>query len=69
MPGWNQENTEQHDLKIIHILRSRYQPKILGHIIKNKQKNKFVCIHEILRFIIMIMKVKMKKRYDINRPV
>ena len=31
-------------LKIIHILHSRYRPKIIGHILKNKQKNKCVCI-------------------------
>ena len=37
---------------------------------KNKQKNKCVCIHEIIRLIIMKMKMKMKKRchrYGINR--
>ena len=55
-------------LKIIHILNPN--PKIIGHIPKNKEKNKCVCIHEIIRFIIMKMKVKMKKRshrYDRNR--
>ena len=54
-------------LKIIHILH----PKIIGHILKNKQKNKFVCIHEFMRLIIMKMKMKMKNkspRYDINKP-
>ena len=58
-------------LKIIHILHPRYHPKIIGHILKNKQKNKCVCIHEIIRLIIMKMKMKMKNRshrYDINRP-
>ena len=38
---------------------------------KNKQKSKCVCIHEIIRFIIMKIKMKMKNRsyrYDINRP-
>ena len=37
---------------------------------KSKQKNKCVCIHEIIRLIIMKMKMKMKNRshrYDINR--
>ena len=50
-------------LKIIHILH----PKIIGNILKNKQ-NKCVCIHEIIRQIIMKMKMKMKNtshRYDI----
>ena len=28
---------------------------------KNKQKNKYICIHEITRLIIMKMKMKMKK--------
>ena len=58
-------------LKIIHILHSRYHPRIMGHIPKNKQKNKCVCIHEIIRLIIMKMKIKMKNRshrYNINRP-
>ena len=33
-----------------------------GHILKNKEKNKCVCINEIMRFIIMKMKMKTKKR-------
>ena len=56
-------------LKIIHILHPPY-PKIIGHILKNKQKNKCV-YHEIIQFIIMKMKMKMKNRsprYDIYRP-
>ena len=39
--------------------------------LKNKQKNKCVCIYEIIRLIIMKMKMKMKNRsnrYDINSP-
>ena len=58
-------------LKIIRMFHPRYQPRIIGHILKNKLKNKFLCIHEILRLIIMKMKMKMKKRsprYVINRP-
>ena len=42
-----------------------------GHILKNKRKNNFVCIHEIIRLTIMKMKVKMKNRshrHDINGP-
>ena len=58
-------------LKIILILHPCYHPKIIGHILKNKQKNKRVYIHEIIQLIIMKMKMKMKNRshrYDINRP-
>ena len=58
-------------LKIVHILHQPYHPKVIGHILKNKQKNKCVCIHEIIRLIIMRMKMKMKNRshrYGINRP-
>ena len=58
-------------LKIIHILRSHYNPKIIGYILKNKQKNNCVCFDEVIRLNIMKMKMKMKKRsrrYDINRP-
>ena len=56
----------------IQVIHSRYHPKKLGHILKNKQKNKCVCIHEIVRLIIMKMKVKMKSRshrYDMNKPI
>ena len=48
-------------LKIIHIFHARYHLKKLGHILKNKQKNNFICIHE---------KMKLKSRshrYDIDR--
>ena len=58
-------------LKIIQIYHPRYHPKIIGHILKNKQKNKCVSIHEVLWLIIMKMKMKMKNRphrYYINRP-
>ena len=58
-------------LKIIHILHQRYYLRIIGHSLKNKQKNKCFCIHEIIRLIIkeMHMKIKNKSnRYDINRP-
>ena len=39
-------------------------------MLKNKQKNNCVCIHEIMRVIIIKMKLKMKNRshrFDINR--
>ena len=57
-------------LKIIHILHMRYHPEIIEYILKNKQKNMNVCIHEIIRLIIMKMKIKIKSRshrYNINR--
>ena len=72
----NQVNGKQYPeaelllLKIIYILSPRYYPKITGHILKNKEKNKRVLIHEITQLIIMKMKMKMKnrsRRYDVNR--
>ena len=54
-------------LKIIHILHHVIIQKTV-HILKHKQS---VCIHEIIRLIMMIMKIKMKnrsRRYDKNRP-
>ena len=56
-------------LKIMHILHPRYHLKIIGHILKNKQK--CVCFHEIIRLIIMKTEMKIKNRphrYDIHRP-
>ena len=58
-------------LKIIHILHPHYHPKIIEHIVKNKQKNMCVCFYEIIRLIIMKMEMQMKNRshrYDIDRP-
>ena len=58
-------------LKFIHILHPNYHLKIIRHTLKNKQINKYVCIHEIIRAITMKMKMKIKNkshRYDINRP-
>ena len=58
-------------LKIIRILHPHYHAKIIGHILQNKQKSKCVYIHEIIRLIIMTMKIRMKNRshrYSINRP-
>ena len=49
--------------KIIHILHPRFHPKIIGQILKDKQKSK--------RLIIMKVKMKMKKRShrcNISRP-
>ena len=56
-------------LKMIHILHPHYHPKIIGHTLKNKQKNKCVFIDEIIQLIIMKMKMKKKNRshrYNIN---
>ena len=54
-------------LKVIHILHQYYHPKVIGHILKNKQTKKCVCMHHIIRLIIMKMKNK-SNRQDINRP-
>ena len=64
----NQANAKQRPdaelllLKIIHILNPGYHPKIIVHIRKNKQKNKFICTRETIGLIIMKMKMKMKTR-------
>ena len=58
-------------MKIISILHARYYRTITGHILKNKQQNKHVCIHEIMELIILKMKTKMEidsRKYGINRP-
>ena len=65
------ENTDQNNSDISRSVHQRYHPKVIGHILKNKQKDKCVCIHEIIRLIIMKMKMKMENRshiYDMNRP-
>ena len=57
--------------KIIGILHPCYHLTITGHILKNKQKNKHVCIHKIMQLIKMKMKTKMEinsRKYGINRP-
>ena len=57
--------------KIIHILSPRYDPKMMWHILKNKQKSKLVFTHEITWLIIMKLKMKVKDRshrLDMNRP-
>ena len=58
-------------LKIIYFLHQHYHPKIIGYILKNKQKNMNICIYEIMQLIIIKMEMKVKNRshrYDINRP-
>ena len=49
-------------LKIIRILHPRYHLKIIRHSLKNNQTNNCACIHEIIRLIIMKMKMKMRKK-------
>ena len=64
----NQANAKQHVendfsyLKIIHTLHPHYLQKILGHILKNKQKGQSVFTHEITRLITMKMKMKIKNK-------
>ena len=52
-------------LKIIHILHQRYHPKIIGNIIKYKQK-KQVCLY--LWDYTINHNENGLHRYDINRP-
>ena len=47
--------------KTTHILQSLYYPEIMGHILKIKQTSKYIFIHDIIRLIIMKMKMKIKK--------
>ena len=49
-------------LKTIHILHPRYHSKIIEYTLKNTQRNKCICIDEIIRLIIKKMKVKLKNR-------
>ena len=64
-----QANATQHPeaelllFEIFHILHPRCHPKIIGYVLRNKQKNKGVCIHEIIRLIIMKMKMKWKTNH------
>ena len=70
MPGWNWQKIKQmlsNTLRlnfwqpnIVRIRHLRYHLTITGHFLKNKQKNKGVCILEIMQLVIMIMKTKMK---------
>ena len=58
-------------LKIYYNLHPHYHPKIIGHILKKSQKNKYVCMQYIIRVTLMKMKMKMNKRShrcDIIRP-
>ena len=63
----NEANAKQHPeaglLLFIHIFHQHYHPKIIGHILKNNQKNK--CFHEIMQLLIM----KMKMGLDMDRNI
>ena len=50
-------------LKIVLILHPRYHPKIIGHILKNRQKKECLCIRAINHNEI---KMKMKNRSHRN---
>ena len=72
----NQANAEQHpEAELLLFENFSHSSSVLFSksnmaYSKNKQKNKCVCIHEIMRLIIMKLKMKMKNRshrYDINR--
>ena len=54
-------------LKIIYLLHSRYHPKTIGHVLKNKQKHKFVC-YTINHNENEDKNEKRLHRYDITRP-
>ena len=50
-------------LKIVLILHPRHHPKIIGHILKNRQKKECLCIRAINH---NEMKMKMKNRSHRN---
>ena len=70
----NQAKAKQHPEAKLLLFENYSQSSstlIIGHILKNKEKNKCVCILEIIRLIIMKMKIKMKNglhKHNINRP-
>ena len=66
--GWTFAIGKLFKKNVNHTRYQCYHPKVIEHILKNKQKNKCVCTHQIIRFIIIKMKIKMKNRshrYDI----
>ena len=75
----NEANAKQHleAERILFEICSHFSSRVSSKInrtylfLKNNQKNKCVCIHEVIGLIIMKIKVKMKNRshrYDTNRP-
>ena len=69
----NQANAKQHPEAEL-LLFENYthsSPKPIGHVLKKKQKNKCVCVHKIIRLILLKKKMKIKNRshrHDINKP-
>ena len=59
----NQGNTNQHpEAKLCYLKKHPcYCPEKIEHILKNKQKNRYACVHETIRLIIIKMKLNMKK--------
>ena len=45
---------------------SLYENYSLRQILKNRQNNRCICVHEIIRLIIIKMKMKTKKRKQIR---
>ena len=78
-PGWNWQKIRQMlsntlrlkfgCLKIIHFLHLWYRPKLIWNILKNIEKNKYVCFNEIIWLIMMEMRVKMKIRLHRNNII
>ena len=74
----NQPNAKQHPEAGLLLFNENYSyswstlsSKTIGHTLKNKQKNKCVCINQITRLTTMKMKIKMENRsnrHNINWP-
>ena len=63
----SQVNAVQHPKAELLLLESYSNSSSILSSIKTKQTNKCVCIHHVIRLIIMKMKNR-SHRYDINRP-
>ena len=50
-------------LNFIHILLPRFHPKIIGHIVNNKQKNMTIYIHKIIRLVCLSMMMLLYKQH------
>ena len=64
----NQTNPKQHSKAEFFLFEnyshssSKLSSRTIGHILKNKQKTKCVCIQKIMRLVIIKMKMKIKNR-------
>ena len=62
----NQANAKQHsDTEPLLFQNCKFfihTEKIIRHILKSKQKNKCVCVNEIIQLVIMKINIKMKNR-------